>query len=244
MSEPIPDNGAVDVWTVPLELPPPTVSRLRGTLSEEEVERLRRSRSDAERRRFIVAHGALRRILGGYLGEPPEDLRWTRGPHGKPRLAGTDSHLRFNLSHAGELGLVAVTTRGEVGVDVDLPRSGMPVRSFAARYFPEAEADMVAGAGPSQARAAFLRLWTRKEAVVKAAGGRVVQGLRLPVATSGSGAASGAIVVRDPTGTIAGTWSVQDLPMPGEYAAAVAVEGRRAPMVTVRASFRAPLPET
>ncbi|RFU41889.1 hypothetical protein DZF91_09550 [Actinomadura logoneensis] len=234
MVEVLPASGAVEVWRIPLDLPSEAVVRLRATLDREETERLHRSRCARERRRLIVARGTLRQILAAYLGEAPGELRWTRGPYGKPGIARVDTELRFNLSHAGEVALVAVTSRDEVGVDVDLPRPRVPVRPFSARYFPPAEAALVDRADPSHARTAFLRLWTRKEAVVKAAGARVTQGLRLPVATGGPAGASGAVVVRDPTGVIAGTWTVQDLPMPGEYVAAVAVEGRRAPRVVIR----------
>lgn len=221
------DEPRVDVWTVPLDGPPATVAALSRILSRREAERGGRCRFETDRRRFVIAHGALRLILAGYLDVPPEELRLQRGRHGKPRLAGS-SDLRFNLSHSGELGLVAVTRHDEVGVDVDRLRPGLPVEPFAERFFPASDARFVAAAaGPTERAERFLRLWTRKEAVVKAAGARLTQGLGLTVFTDDG-------VVREPSGQIRGAWSVRDLPVPDGYLAALAVAGSAAPRISVR----------
>jgi 4'-phosphopantetheinyl transferase len=227
------DEPRVDVWTVPLDGSPATVAALSRTLSGREAERAGRCRFEADRRRFVVAHGALRRILAGYLDVPPEELRLERGRHGKPRLA-DGAELRFNLSHCGELALVAVSRHAEVGVDVDRLRPGLPVEAFAARFFPASDARFVAAApGPMERGERFLRLWTRKEAVVKAAGARLTQGLGLPVLTD-----TDTDVVRDPSGQIRGVWSVRDLPVPDGGLAALAVAGAAAPRVSVRHAHR------
>ncbi|KQW16171.1 4'-phosphopantetheinyl transferase superfamily protein [Streptomyces sp. Root369] len=225
------DVPGVQVWTVPLDRPPATVAALSRILSEREAERGDRCRFENDRRRFIVAHGALRLILAGCLDVPPEELRLERGRHGKPRLAGS-SELRFSLSHSGELALVAVTRHREVGVDVDRLRPGLPVEPFAERFFPAADARFVAAAtGPTERAERFLRLWTRKEAVVKAAGARLAQGLGLKVLTDAE-SESDADVVRDPSGQIPGAWSVRDLPVPDGCLAALAVAGAVAPSIS------------
>ncbi len=227
------DAPGVQVWTVPLDRPPATVARLSRILSEGEAERGDRCRFEHDRRRFIVAHGALRLILAGCLDVPPETLRLRPGRHGKPRLAGS-SELRFNLSHSGELALVAVTWHREVGVDVDRLRPDLPVEPFAERFFPASDARFVAAAtGPTERAERFLRLWTRKEAVVKAAGARLAQGLGLTVLTDAdAGADIDAGVVRDPSGQIPGAWSVCDLPVPDGWLAALAVAGAVAPGIS------------
>ncbi len=56
---------------------------------------------------------ALRRILSGYLGCPPDEVRYSYGPQGKPSLI-DEGGLEFNMSHSGDLALYAVT-RGPAG---------------------------------------------------------------------------------------------------------------------------------
>lgn len=94
--------------------------------------------------RLDASGPGLRPVLATYLGEDPERIRLARGKHGKPRLAEVSPRLEFNLSHSGDLVLVAVSGEFEVGVDVERVR---PKR----------------GEG-------FYRRWARHEARVKCLG--------------------------------------------------------------------------
>jgi phosphopantetheinyl transferase len=96
-----------------------------------------RARADREGR-------ALREVLARYLDEDPAGIELRRGEHGKPALADPSSPLRFNLSHSGDLALVAVTQGREVGVDVQKIK---PRRDIA-----------------------FYKAWARREAIVKCVG--------------------------------------------------------------------------
>jgi 4'-phosphopantetheinyl transferase len=170
-----------------------------------------------DRRRYIVAHGATRQIVGRQLGIPPADLRWLRGPNGKPRLAGISAHV--NLSHSDDLALIAMTTCGPVGVDVQRVHRRLDATALARRYYPAAEAGYVAAVPQAERPRRFVELWTRKEACLKASGARLMQGLQLPVQGSGD------IVVRDQSGPLVGPYVVRDVRVPAGYRAAVAVEG-------------------
>ncbi len=70
----------------------------------------------------VDSQGALREILGRYLGLPADELRFETNRHGKPRLASPAGGPAFNLSHSASLALVAVGRR-EVGVDVERIRA-------------------------------------------------------------------------------------------------------------------------
>lgn len=220
---PVPSNpwDTVEVWAIPLAAPPEVVTALAGLLDPGERERSARFDSPGVRRRFVVSHGVTRLVLGRRLSLPPERLRRATGPYGKPEAIDHRHQVSFNLSHSSELGLLAVSGGRQIGVDVEHRRLGFPAVSFAARYFSEAEAAHVASAG-SEARSVagrFLRLWTRKEAVVKAAGGRLAQGLRIPVTGDDP------LVVRDPRGMMTGCWLLRDLRVPAGYIASVAAAG-------------------
>ncbi|MET7396072.1 4'-phosphopantetheinyl transferase superfamily protein [Dactylosporangium sp. NPDC005572] len=145
-------------------------------LDEAELRRYESMQHPVDRHRFAVAHAAVRRIVAVRLGVDPAEVRWTRGPNGKPELDG--GAVRVNLSHSGDLILVALTAARAVGVDLQQVLPTLDVAAMATRFFPPGEASLVARDGPER----FAELWARKEAVVKAAGDRLTRGLSLPVA--------------------------------------------------------------
>lgn len=214
-----------DVWLIGLDVPDEPLARLAETLSDAERERAALFTA-AGRRGFVAAHGAVRVILGGLLGVRPERIGWRTAGDGKPAVTGPDRTERggveVSMSSSGRYAALAVTSRRPVGVDVQQwPMVTDPVL-VAERFWPPGEARLVA-AGDRAAQAARLtRLWTRKEACVKAAGGRLMQGMKLPVAGPGP------VIVRDPGGALPGPFLVQDVPVPGGFHAAVAVTGAQA----------------
>lgn len=209
---------SVHVWLMRVDLPSAQLTGLTGVLDERERARAARLSLDANRRRFIAAHGVTRVIIGHWLSVPADRIGWRHGLHGKPELTGTPRGTQVNLSHSGDLALLAITEHRHCGVDVQaLPDERQALR-LATRYFPAEEARLVSAAPTAAERVRrFGLLWTRKEACVKVAGGRLTPGLRLR--TSGVPADDGWLPVRD------GTCRVRDLPVPPGFRAAVAVAG-------------------
>lgn len=170
----------VTLWRLPLERPPAELERLAGLLSAEERRRAERLRPPGAWRRFVAAHGALREILAAALGVEPAALGFAVGPWGKPELAApfATADLHFNLSHSGELALLAIATGRPVGVDLERLRPVPRAAELAERYFAAAErADLAEVLGSPAGPTAFFNCWTRKEAFVKAQG----QGLAWPL---------------------------------------------------------------
>lgn len=167
-------RGAVTVHCIGLQQPRDVVARLAALLAPDELERAARMGSEALRRRFLVAHGALRAVVARHAGLEPAALRFdTSGEAGgKPRLAGpaparpTD----FNLAHSGELALVAVATGVEVGVDVEQVQPLDDLGPLARRVLAPAEAARLAEVSVERRLEEWYRAWTRKEAVLKACG--------------------------------------------------------------------------
>ncbi|MFC7484539.1 4'-phosphopantetheinyl transferase family protein [Luedemannella flava] len=215
----------VDVWLIPLDPPAEALEECAVLLDTDERRRVLSMLDARNRRRFTAAHGSIRVILARYLGVPAGLIRWRRGEHGKPELAGGGHGLKVNLSHSGDLAALAVSHGRAVGVDVQR-LAPVDATALAARYFPEAEARFVAsGATPAARLLRFTRLWTRKEACVKASGARLAEGLGLPVDGRGRGAGRGMIAVRGTDGTLPGPYLVCDLDVPAGYRAAVALAG-------------------
>jgi len=112
----------------------------------------------------------VRSLLAAYLSRSPCDLRICAAPGGKPFVLplGDEAHLRFNLSHSLGLSIVALSAEHEVGADVEALREVPSALDLARRFFCPGEARALARHSGADLSAAFLRLWTRKEALLKA----------------------------------------------------------------------------
>src|SRR5229473_6911391 len=77
-------EGEVHVWSARLDLPREPIQRLERLLNPEEAARASRFHFARDRDAFAVARGVLRTLLGRYLGERPEKIRFACGPYGKP----------------------------------------------------------------------------------------------------------------------------------------------------------------
>ena len=147
---------AIEVWHVDLDAPASDV------LSTEERERAERYARAEHGRRWAAARAALRVLLGERLGVAPEAVAFAHNAHGKPQVAGP---LRFNLSHAGAVALVAIAEARDVGIDVE--RADRSARAVLRALTAGERARL--GDPPGQVE--LLRTWCRKEALAKAIGG-------------------------------------------------------------------------
>jgi 4'-phosphopantetheinyl transferase len=77
----------VHVWRISLTQPENTLQDCRQLLSAEESDRADSFYLRKHCKQFVIAHGALRRILASYLDAQPQHLRFARGSHEKPDLA-------------------------------------------------------------------------------------------------------------------------------------------------------------
>ncbi len=167
-------DDEIHVWCVELDAAG-EVSTLAAGLNEEERERARGLLSGTHQRRFVVARGMLRQLLGRYLDQDPGAVTFARGAHGKPFLP--EGTLHFNVSHTHELALYAIAQSREVGVDVEWMRPQVAHEQIAARFFSLEEQEALAQVPDEERRAAFYNIWTRKEAYLKARGDGIAAGL-------------------------------------------------------------------
>ena len=217
----------VRVWFVPVGVPPATAASCRDVLDDGERARAAAFLSPRDQQRFTVAHGALRILAGRELGTPPAALTWIPGRHGKPELAPPWAGLHTSLSHSGDMIAAAIAAGRPVGVDVQYLVPGLDTAGLSARFFPPDEAGYVAAGRDASARAdRFAHLWARKEAVVKAAGGRLWPNLK--IAVRGRDVVSCA----EP----ASPHRVADVTAPASFRAAVALTGA-APFVLAAACW-------
>jgi 4'-phosphopantetheinyl transferase len=146
----------------------------RALLSPDERARADRFRFARDRDRYTRGRAFLRRRLAEATGRPAAALRFAEGAWGKPALAcGT---LEFNLSHSGGLAVLALSTEGPVGIDVELVDRSVDVGRLSESCFVAAERAVIDALGPEERRRRFFAFWTAKEALMKLTG----QGMSLP----------------------------------------------------------------
>jgi 4'-phosphopantetheinyl transferase len=172
-------DSKLDVWAIRLDADPAPVEELAAMLAADERQRAEQFRLEEPRRRFIITRAALRTLLGRYFDSPANSIAIVNDRNGKPRLANRPvvADVHFNVAHSGSCALITVAAGCHVGVDVEHVRLVNHANHIARRYFHPAEAEAVLAAAPSTRDVLFLRVWTGKEAVLKAVGSGITGSL-------------------------------------------------------------------
>lgn len=175
------DRDAVHVWRAFYQPVLTFQKQLLEGLSDEEIDRAGRFVRQSDRDRYVFAHGTLRAILCDYAGCEPGQLVFENGLFGKPQLVGPagSGDIQFNLSHSGDLTLVAVSRGPAVGVDVEFIREIPDASQIVERFFSVDERRHFASVARRDFVECFFAYWTSKEAFLKATG----EGLTYPLDT-------------------------------------------------------------
>lgn len=141
----------------------------RDYLSADEIAHLGGYRIREAAERYVVTRSLVRTILSARLGIRARDIRVSRTDTGKPIVT---EGVHFNVSHSGDLIVLALCDHRPVGVDIERRRDVAKVQALSDRWLTEAERQEFKGlrdlgAGDSDA---FLRIWSLKEARIKAVG--------------------------------------------------------------------------
>ena len=170
-------RGAVHVFL--LRLAAFDAAALTANLCPTEKARAARLKVDKARAQFIITRVVLRQLLASYLGIAPRALAFTVGPRGKPALSPhwRQKRIEFNVSHAADYALLALGLDHRLGVDIESVHRQVDYRALANRFFSAAEQEAFNKLPAGAACAAFYRVWSRKEAFLKATGQGLAGGL-------------------------------------------------------------------
>ncbi len=165
-------TGEIHVWRASLNAATPLAQEFIAILDDEERRRSEGFIHHSDRADYIARRAILRLVISRYTGNEPRSHRFQRGKHGKPFLCNPQNRagIQFNLSFSGHHLLIAVTARQPVGVDIERAQTHIDHLDIARLYFPEEEYEYIRQQPPPQQTAAFYRIWTMKEAYVKALG--------------------------------------------------------------------------
>ncbi len=160
-------------------MPEESLDRFHATLSPDERGRAARFRQGPLRNRFVAGRGLLRAVLARYLAAEPAALAFDYNALGKPRLGPPwdGGELDFNLSHAKGFALLAISGGRPVGVDLECPHPLHNLPGMVARCFSAEEQRQWQSLPAAERLAGFFRVWTCKEAWLKARG----SGLAFPL---------------------------------------------------------------
>ena len=218
--------GEVHIWSVRLDQNPLTVARLEAALSSDERQRGARFCFERDRRRYVVARGVLRCLLGALLDDEPERIEFQYGSRGKPELAGCHAGaLFFNVSHSHELGLLGFARSWPIGLDVEHKRAIPDIEMLARSVLAVPEYEAYVSLPAADRVTALLRAWTRKEAVMKALGEGLhwlPRSIVVPISEAHHAAFH---AVTEDGSDVADYW-LRDVSITPDYLAAVAVRAR------------------
>jgi 4'-phosphopantetheinyl transferase len=173
-------TDAVETWYLPVEdLLPHPWAQYEDLLCPEERIRAARFLRSRDRRHYTAAHALLRVMLSSFAQVPAKMWRFCLGPQGRPEIEPGLSTLplRFSLSHTDRLVAAAVTLRRDIGLDVEALGRSIHDMESVVRFFAAEEIALLNGYAPERRQQAFIKVWTLKEAFVKATG----LGLSLPL---------------------------------------------------------------
>lgn len=138
-------------------------------LTQEERIRAERFRFREDAIHWIACRANLRIILGKMIQLPPDEVPLVLSKYGKPILAPPFDALHFNLSHCSDLAVVALGIDGPVGIDLEKIDRAMDLLECESTFCHPVETRNLPDETIPRARQ-LLRIWTAKEAVLKALG--------------------------------------------------------------------------
>lgn len=175
----LPDIASADValWLIGPAEPAGVPEDLWNDLEAGERDRANRFHRAQDRTLFALTRAVLRNLLSQATGVSPAEIVFAQGAHGKPYLADARGP-HFNASHSGSWALIGFSNQRPIGVDIEFMRTTDDELKLARSFFSDAEYRYLAGLDAAARLQSFYRIWTCKEAVLKAFGAGISEHLK------------------------------------------------------------------
>jgi len=171
-------GNEIDIWLIePQHIDATALADYQLLLSEQELTRAQRKLRPKDQHDAIITRAFVRSVLSHYEPIAPQQWSFGIGFNGKPFIENPDINLEFNLSHATNLIVCAVTRKQALGIDVEYIRRKSDTYKLADRYFSASEVQDLQALPHAQQAIDFYHYWTLKEAYIKACG----DGLAIPL---------------------------------------------------------------
>lgn len=161
-------HASVLVYYSRLSKMPVETNEALKALSREEAERYNRFRFNDDKFRFLLARYLLKTFAPEIAGQRHHSNDITFNEFGKPHFK--DSPLQFSISHSGDISAVAFSDSGCIGLDIEFHRNIDDMKALSSRFFSGKENIFLANCHDLEFRRNFFRIWSAKEAFLKASG--------------------------------------------------------------------------
>ena len=153
--------------------------QLYNILSDDEKQRADKLKIELKKKQFIVSRSVLRKVISKSIGQPHDDIAVYYGEHNKPFIKDkyNNKAIEFNVSHSEECVLIALTLGNKIGIDVEKVSPDIDHIALSKRFFSKNENDQLERISSDKKLDTFYRIWTRKEAFIKATGEGMTCGL-------------------------------------------------------------------
>ena len=164
------ETDTIHVWHGTLDITNEQSEAMMAILSEKEQEKANRFHFPHHRLHYIAAHYHFRKLIAMYANCEPSMIQFGSNQFRKPiLLAPSDTGLQFNMSHSDNVVIFGFGLHHELGIDIEISRTKRDLELIAESFAPSEIAKLAMLQG-SEKSDAFYRIWTRKEAVMKATG--------------------------------------------------------------------------
>jgi len=166
------DDSEVHIWLNYLNLHQARLKHLYPLLSAAEKERSERFKFYKHRKNYIASHGFLHTVLSYYVDTSANEITFNLGEQGKPSIITEQNsgNIQFNLSHSGNLAILAICKKHQLGIDIEHTDRKADWTGIAKRFFTENEQEIFFQLDKNIQEDAFYKIWTRKEAHMKVTG--------------------------------------------------------------------------
>lgn len=172
-----PGDEYIYLWLLKYDFDDNNFLYLLDLMTYDEVTRANKFVFKSDKISFIISRCLLRVLIARLAKLTPYQVKLKYNSYGKPYLDDPGSKLKFNLSHSNEFCIVAINNLSDVGIDIEWMNKNIDINEIAADHFSNNEVEKLNGFIEEDRILAFYKIWTRKEAFIKAVG----RGLSIPL---------------------------------------------------------------
>ncbi len=218
-------DDEVHIWQANLKRLSQNPKNFSEYLSPNEKEKAERLKFTHDRDQYILRHYLLRLILCKYCTCQPNELIFRFNDYQKPFISlPQPEENKFNMSYSDDFMIVGISKQNDVGIDIEKVREISNLEDIAYDNFSQPELEYF-NSEPDK-KTAFFKIWTRKEAFIKAVGNGIYFPLKsFCIEIDPSGSYENLTIMKNPAESK--LWKTIALKVPDNHIASLAVKSDR-----------------